>query len=115
MEEEELKRILEAHPDYIPISAKKGEIEPLKEALKEAARNRYHAEGVAISNARHFEALQRGLDAIRRGATGLAQNVSGEWLSMDLQDCLKALGEVTGEVRNEEVLGNIFRKFCIGK
>ena len=115
MEEEEVKRILEEHPDYIPISAKKGEIEPLKEALKEAARNRYHAEGVAISNARHYEALQRGLEAIRRVGKGLANNLSGEWLSMDLQDCLKALGEVTGEVRNEEVLGNIFRKFCIGK
>lgn len=115
MEEEEVKRILEEHPDYIPISAKKGEIEPLKEALKEVARNRYHAEGVAISNARHYEALQRGLEAIRRVGKGLANNLSGEWLSMDLQDCLKALGEVTGEVRNEEVLGNIFRKFCIGK
>jgi tRNA modification GTPase len=41
--------------------------------------------------------------------------LSGEFLSMDLHDCLDAIGEITGEITNDEVLGNIFSKFCIGK
>jgi tRNA modification GTPase len=41
--------------------------------------------------------------------------LSGEFLSMDLQDCLAALGEITGQITSQEVLNNIFSKFCIGK
>jgi tRNA modification GTPase len=46
---------------------------------------------------------------------GLKDGLSGELLSLDLQDCLNALGEVTGQITNQEVLANIFSKFCIGK
>ena len=70
---------------------------------------------VMISNARHYEAIARAHDAIIRVQQGLADGLSGELLSMDLQDCLSALGEVTGQITNTEVLSNIFSKFCIGK
>jgi tRNA modification GTPase len=54
-------------------------------------------------------------EAIRRVQEGLHMHVSGEFLSMDLQDCLTALGEITGQISSQEVLNNIFSKFCIGK
>ena len=97
------------------ISAKYGQIEPLKKALVEAAKQEVHHNGTIISNARHYEALTRAKDAIERVQAGLDQQLSGEFLSMDLQDCLNALGEVTGQITSQEVLNNIFSKFCIGK
>ena len=70
---------------------------------------------VMLSNARHYEAIGRAHEAILRVRQGLRDGLSGELLSMDLQDCLSALGEVTGRITNQEVLQNIFSKFCIGK
>ena len=70
---------------------------------------------VMLSNARHYEAVVRAHSAIERVQEGLVAGLSGELLSLDLQDCLNALGEVTGQITNQEVLANIFSKFCIGK
>jgi tRNA modification GTPase len=70
---------------------------------------------VTISSTRHYEALVRALEAIKRVQDGLLLQISGEFLSMDLQDCLDALGEITGQITSQEVLNNIFSKFCIGK
>ena len=97
------------------ISAKYGQIEPLKKALVECAQNKVNQNGIVISNARHYEALVRAKEAIERVQSGLEQQLSGEFLSMDLQDCLNALGEITGQITSQEVLNNIFSKFCIGK
>lgn len=102
----------------ICISAKDGDLEELKDAiyravgLEEAAKFK---ETAIISSTRHYDALSRAGEAIRRVLQGMDDGVSGEFLSMDLQDCLSALGEITGEITNDEVLGNIFSKFCIGK
>lgn len=97
------------------ISAKLGEIEPLKRELVRVARESMQTSAVMLSNARHYEAVSRAHEAILRVQEGLANRLSGELLSLDLQDCLKALGEVTGQVTSQEVLNNIFSKFCIGK
>ena len=99
----------------IVISAKNGEIEPLKRELVRIARASLQTSAVMLSNARHYDAIARAHDAIVRVQKGMAQGLSGELLSMDLQDCLSALGEVTGQITNAEVLSNIFSKFCIGK
>jgi tRNA modification GTPase len=99
----------------ICISAKNGDIEPLKKELVRVARESMHTSAVMLSNARHYEALSRAYEAIRRVQEGLTTGLSGELLSIDLQDCLSALGEVTGQITNAEVLQNIFSKFCIGK
>ena len=99
----------------ILISAKNGEIEPLKRELVRIARASLQTSAVMLSNARHYEAITRAHEAILRVQDGLRQGLSGELLSMDLQDCLSALGEVTGQITNAEVLSNIFSKFCIGK
>ena len=101
--------------DGICVSAKNGDIEPLKKELVRIARNSMQTSAVMLSNARHYEAVSRAHDAIIRVQQGLKDGLSGELLSMDLQDCLNALGEVTGQITNAEVLANIFSKFCIGK
>ena len=105
----------ETNGNRLPISAKNGEIEPLKKELVRIARANMQPSAVMLSNARHYEAIQRAHEAIERVQQGLKDALSGELLSMDLQDCLNALGEVTGQITNQEVLSNIFSKFCIGK
>ena len=97
------------------ISAKNNEIEPLKQELVRIAKASMDTSAVMLSNARHYEAIKRAHEAIQRVQEGLQAGLSGELLSMDLQDCLNALGEVTGQITNQEVLTNIFSKFCIGK
>ena len=99
----------------IAISAKLGDIEPLRRELVRVAQQSMQTSAVMLSNARHYEAVSRAHEAILRVQKGLADGLSGELLSMDLQDCLSALGEVTGQITNQEVLSNIFSKFCIGK
>jgi tRNA modification GTPase len=100
----------------IAISAKRGNIDRLREELVTFAADQYHTHNaVTISNTRHYEALIRAQEAIRRVQDGLQMQISGEFLSMDLQDCLTALGEITGKISSQEVLNNIFSKFCIGK
>ena len=101
--------------DTILISAKTGAIEPLKQELVRVARDSMQTSAVMLSNARHYEAVSRAHEAIVRVQKGLAEGLSGELLSLDLQDCLSALGEVTGQITNQEILSNIFSKFCIGK
>lgn len=104
------------HNAQLALSAKSGDVEPLKQALiAEAGKLFDTRNAVTVSNARHYEALVRALDAIRCVEQGLQEQLSGEFLSMDLQDCLTALGEITGQITSQEVLHNIFSKFCIGK
>lgn len=105
----------ETNGSRFPVSAKNGEIEPLEKELVRIARANMQPSAVMLSNARHYEAIQRAHEAIERVQQGLKNALSGELLSMDLQDCLNALGEVTGQITNQEVLSNIFSKFCIGK
>ena len=107
--------IKEQSDGNIYISAKYGEIEPLRRELVRVAKESMQTSAVMLSNARHYEAVSRAHEAIVRVQEGLETGLSGELLSMDLQDCLRALGEVTGQITNQEVLANIFSKFCIGK
>ena len=100
--------------DGICISALSGNLTELKQAIVKAAGVEQQS-GTIISQARHYDALVRAHEAIQRVMQGLNSGISGEFLSMDLQDCLNALGEITGQISNDEVLGNIFSKFCIGK
>lgn len=100
----------------ISISAKQGDISALKQLLLDYAREQYDLRNaVTISSTRHYEALLKAQAAIQRVTDGLTMQLSGEFLSMDLQDCLAALGEITGQITSQEVLNNIFSKFCIGK
>ena len=98
------------------ISARDGDIKALVDALVGYAEQQCEvSHAVTVTNARHYEALQRAYQAIEAVSEGLQMGISGEFLSMDLQDCLAALGEITGHITSQEVLNNIFSKFCIGK
>ena len=70
---------------------------------------------VIISNSRHYEALKKALSAIKEVNKGLKNNISGDLLSVDIRRSIEHLGEITGEITNDDVLGNIFANFCIGK
>ncbi|MCX6248214.1 MAG: tRNA uridine-5-carboxymethylaminomethyl(34) synthesis GTPase MnmE [Bacteroidetes bacterium] len=68
-----------------------------------------------VSNIRHLQALQNALATLKRVHNGLDSNLSPELLTSDLRNALHHLGEITGDITSEEILGNIFGRFCIGK
>jgi tRNA modification GTPase len=71
--------------------------------------------GTIITNTRHFEALTRVSEAVERVISGLQTNISSDFLAQDIRQILHYLGEISGEITNDEILGNIFKNFCIGK
>lgn len=73
------------------------------------------SEDVIVSNARHYEALNKSLNAIQRVKQGLNNNVASDFLSQDIRECMYYLGEITGSIGTEEILGTIFSRFCVGK
>ncbi len=72
-------------------------------------------EDVIVTNARHFEILKNAHEAILRVLNGLDSGITGDFLAQDIRECMHYLSEITGEVGTEEVLGHIFKNFCIGK
>jgi tRNA modification GTPase len=70
---------------------------------------------IVVSNVRHYEALSNALNAIEKVIDGLKIGISGDFLAQDIRECLHYLGEITGEVSTDEILGHIFKHFCIGK
>lgn len=104
--------------DEILISAKTGQgIDALRHLLCTlAAVDSDSSNGVIVSNLRHLSALNTALADIERVLDGLASGLPSDLISQDLRSCLYALGEITGgEIQTDEVLGNIFSHFCIGK
>jgi tRNA modification GTPase len=72
-------------------------------------------EEIIVSNVRHYEALTLAFSAIEKVIDGLKTGISGDFLAQDIRECLHYLGEITGEVSTDEILGHIFKHFCIGK
>ncbi|MEQ8415443.1 MAG: tRNA uridine-5-carboxymethylaminomethyl(34) synthesis GTPase MnmE [Imperialibacter sp.] len=68
-----------------------------------------------VTNARHFESLLKTSQALDDVLTGIGSSVTGDFLALDIRQALHHLGEITGEVTNDDLLANIFSKFCIGK
>lgn len=104
--------------DEILISAKTGQgIDTLRHLLCTlAAVDSDSSSGVIVSNLRHLSALNTALADIERVLDGLASGLPSDLISQDLRSCLYALGEITGgEIQTNEVLGNIFSHFCVGK
>ena len=102
----------------IEISAKQGtNISQLEQAIYDAADIPTLTDtDVIITNARHYEALLRARQSLSRVLDGLRSGLSGDLLSEDLRDVLSILSEITGgQITTPEVLGNIFKNFCVGK
>ena len=103
--------------DYIAISAKNGEgISALQNKLLNFINTEKISENDSIvSNLRHYEQLQLTLHEINSIINGMQNNISGDLLSINIRQALFHLGSITGEVTTDDLLGNIFGKFCIGK
>ncbi len=101
----------------IAISAKKGEgIEELQTLLIASTHlPKVSPSDTIVTNARHVEALRHALEAIHRVQEGLALGLSGDLVSQDLRACIHHLSDIAGEVTPDQVLGSIFKHFCIGK
>lgn len=114
---QETIRLFTAGEEIIPISARTGTnldllIRELTDTVNLGA---FNSSDVVVSNVRHYEALTHAREAVSRVVTGLESGLSGEFISQDIRECLHYLGEITGEITTDEVLGNIFKNFCIGK
>ncbi len=100
------------------ISAREGTgIEQLKQDIITAAALPQVTDenAVIVTNARHYHALVRASEALDRTLQGLATGLSGDLLSQDIRECMHYLGEITGEISTDDILGEIFAHFCIGK
>lgn len=104
-------------PHRIFISAKYNEgVKDLEQKLIELANiPKIGEQDVIVTNMRHYEALSNALLAIQRVVSGLNESISSDFLAQDIRECMHYLGEITGQISTDEILGNIFSKFCIGK
>lgn len=102
---------------FISISAKEQQhIEELKQLLYDTAvGDKLSDNHTMVTNIRHVEALQRTRTALNSVAEGLVNPVTSDFLAMDIKQALYYLGEITGQVTTDDLLENIFSKFCIGK
>ncbi len=71
--------------------------------------------GLVVTNLRHFNALSESITSIKKVRDAIENEVPGDLLSIDLKNVIYSVGEITGEISNDEMLGNIFSNFCIGK
>ena len=111
------KELKGAVPETVFISAlHEKNLDILKEKLKEVMHlHPPDEQEVIISNLRHYEALTHAGEAIDRVIQGLREELANDLVAQDLREAIHYMGEITGEITTDEILGNIFNKFCIGK
>lgn len=104
-------------PGQILLSARSGQsVDTLRKALFDQGVGRdLNNEQAIISNVRHYEALRKAADSLTLVADGIRAGITTDLLTVDNRAAIHHLGEITGEITTDEVLGNIFSKFCIGK
>jgi tRNA modification GTPase len=91
-------------------------VDALKERLVDKVlQGQVNTESTIVTNARHYNALMQVSNAIRDVRTGMENKIPGDLLALDIRRALHYLGEITGEITNEDQLDYIFSKFCIGK
>ncbi|MBN1414246.1 MAG: tRNA uridine-5-carboxymethylaminomethyl(34) synthesis GTPase MnmE [Bacteroidales bacterium] len=116
---ENLKKAIKLMPDELlfAISAKKYQhIDQLEAKLVELSGiGNISNESVIVTNLRHYEALVKAEEAIKRTHEGLANGLPGDLLAQDIRECMYYLGEITGPINTDDILGYIFKNFCIGK
>lgn len=117
LNEEEQATISKQLPTALLLSAKNGTgVEELKNQLLEfvntgALRNNE----TIVTNSRHYDALIKALEAVEKVNLDMADGISGDLLSLDIREALDHFGAITGEITSDDLLGNIFANFCIGK
>lgn len=110
-------RELTDEDSIILISAKhKMYMDVLRDKLvSEATYDTSSEEDIIVTNARHYQALKQAHNSILKVQEGLESGITHDFLSLDIRQVLHHLGEITGQITNDEMLGNIFANFCIGK
>lgn len=102
----------------VNISAKTGEgIDELFRLLKEKAisSETYTEKNAVVSNLRHFNALSKAKDFLESASQSINEKLTGEFIAVDLRNAESLLGEIIGKITTDDILNNIFSKFCIGK
>lgn len=100
----------------LPISAKNGTgIDTLLKELQKTVAANDETDNVMITNLRHCEALTKAADSSQRVISGLQDNLSGDLIAQDLRETIFHLGTITGNITSQDILTNIFSRFCIGK
>ena len=114
---EQIAQLKEEYEDIIILSAKeKAGINELTQTLTDLAnKGALSNNETIVSNSRHFEALNNAYNSIKEVEKGIEHNISTDLFAIDIRQALFYLGEITGEVTTEDLLGNIFANFCIGK
>ena len=109
--------LLEDTDSLIFISAReKSGLENLRNLLSEiTVRGKLSSDDVIITNIRHYESLMRVSESLGRVINGLENHIPEDLIAIDIRHAIHYLGEITGEITTDEILGNIFRNFCIGK
>lgn len=111
--------LFENHPDYhhFGISVKSGfNLGLLKQKLVQSIKSGIDENAVIITNLRHKEALQNAFDSLENVSSGMRMGLTGDLLAFHLRDTLKHIGSITGHIDvDQDILGTIFGKFCIGK
>jgi tRNA modification GTPase len=104
------------HPESLTISALQGiGIPELELKLLDMIHYSENANETILTNIRHVEALQKTCEALERVLDGIENPVTSDFLAMDTKQALHYLGEITGSISTDDLLENIFSKFCIGK
>ncbi len=102
--------------ETIFVSAKRKEnINLISDSLLKSVNKDQIADNTIVSNARHYEALSRSMQSIAEIEQGFKKGIPSDLIATDIRQALHHLGTITGEITSDEILGNIFGKFCIGK
>ena len=110
------QKALAADPEILSVSAKSGEVDSLLEALNRLAREaNLGSSGTTVSNVRHLQALTETQRALKAVLAGMDSGLTGDLLAEDIRAAIHSLSDITGEITPDDLLGNIFGKFCIGK
>ncbi len=111
---ENFKKMVEM--ECIFVSAKRKEnVNLILEKLSDYIEKESISDNTVVSNSRHYGALKNSLDAIESINSAFQENIPSDLIAIDIKRALHNLGEITGEITTNEILGNIFSKFCIGK
>lgn len=102
---------------FIPISAKEGKgIDELRAWMETQVLGNFDlANETIVSNVRHYDALTKTEEQLQKAKDGLETGVTSDFVAMDIRQAMYHLGSITGDISSDELLGNIFSKFCIGK
>ena len=91
-------------------------LDELRSKLSEViAREKLNSDSIIVTNVRHYESLLRVSESLGKVISGLDNQIPEDLIAIDIRQAIHYLGEITGEITSDEILGNIFKNFCVGK